>query len=98
MIKNFAGALGAGAVLFFGITTGVEAQQIDRGNGVVCDSPRQVERFIAPDIDTKDAISRINAGSASGSTCEFIEAEYIIGGIVADASNAKAAGKYRRSL
>jgi len=91
-------ASAAGAVLFFGITTGVEAQQIDRGNGVVCDSPQQVKRFITLDIDTKEAIARINAESASGSTCEFIEAEYIVGGIVGEASNAKGSWEIRKVL
>jgi hypothetical protein len=96
MMKKLASALGAAAVLFLGITTGVEAQRIDRGNGVVCDSPQQVEQFIALDIDTKDAIARINAESPSGRTCEFIEAEYIVGGIVGDASNAQGSWEIRK--
>jgi hypothetical protein len=51
------------AVLFFGIAAGMAEQQIARGNGIVCNSPQQVERFIALHIDTNDAISRINAES-----------------------------------
>jgi len=98
MAKKLIGALGAAAVLFFGITTAVVAQQIDRGNGVVCDSPQQVGRFIALDVDTNDAIARINAETASGSTCEFIDAEYIVGGIVGDASNAKGSWEIRKVL
>jgi hypothetical protein len=98
MIKKSVGVLGAVAVLFFGITTGVEAQRIERGNGVVCDSPQQVERFIALDIDTQDAIAQINAESPSGRTCEFIEAEYIVGGVVGDASNAQGNWEIRRIL
>jgi hypothetical protein len=97
MIKKLASALGATVVLFSGMTT-VEAQRIDRGNGVVCDSPQLVERFIALDIDTKDAIARINAESTSGGTCEFIEAEYIVGGVVGDASNAKGGWEIRKVL
>jgi hypothetical protein len=91
-------ALWIAAVLFFGIVAGMAEQQIERGNGVVCDSPHQVERFIALDIDTNDAIARINAESPSGSTCEFIEAEYIVGGIVGDASNAKGSWEIRKVL
>jgi hypothetical protein len=89
MAKQLMRALGAAVVLIVGITAGMTAQQIDRGNGVVCNSPQQVERFIALDIDTEHAVARINAESPSGSACEFIEAEYIVGGIVGDASNAK---------
>ena len=84
--KILASALWIAALLFFGIAAGMAEQQIERGNGVVCDSPQQVERFIALDIDTNDAIGRINAESPSGSMCEFIEAEYIVGGLVGDAS------------
>lgn len=96
--KTLASALGIVAVLFFGIAAGMAEQQIERGNGVVCDSSQQVERFIALDIDTNDAIARINAESTSGSKCEFIEAEYIVGGIVGDASNAKGNWEIRKVL
>jgi hypothetical protein len=95
--KILASALWIAAVLSFGIA-GMAEQQIERGNGVVCDSPQQVERFIALDIDTNDAIARINAESPSGSTCEFIEAEYIVGGIVGDASNTKGIWEIRKVL
>ena len=98
MIAKLASALGAAAVPFLSTIAGVEAQQIDRGNGVVCDSPQQVERFIGLDIDTKDAIARINAENAAGGKCEFIEAEYIVGGIVGDASNTKGSWEIRRVL
>jgi hypothetical protein len=96
--KILASALWIAAVLLFGIAAGMAEQQIDRGNGVVCDSPQQVERFIALDIDTNDAIARINAENPSGSTCEFIEAEYIVGGIVGDASNTKGIWEIRKVL
>lgn len=96
--KILATALWIAAVLFFGIAAGMAEQQIERGNGVVCDSPHQVERFIALDIDNNDAIARISAESASGSTCEFIEAEYIVGGIVGDASNTKGIWEIRKVL
>jgi hypothetical protein len=96
--KLLASALWITAVLFFGVAAGMAEQQIERGNGVVCDSPQQVERFIALDIDTNDAIARINAESPSGSTCEFTEAEYIVGGIVGDASNSKGIWEIRKVL
>jgi hypothetical protein len=96
--KILASALWIAAVLLFGIAAGMAEQQIERGNGVVCDSPQQVERFIALDIDTNDAIARINAESPSGSTCEFIETEYIVGGIVGDASNTKGIWEIRKVL
>ncbi len=96
--KILASALWIAAVLFFGIAAGMAEQQIERGNGVVCNSPQQVERFITLDIDTNDAIARINAESPSGSTCEYIEAEYIVGGIVGDASNTKGIWEIRKVL
>jgi hypothetical protein len=96
MIRTIAYILGAAGFIFFGITAGVQAQRIERGNGVVCDTPQQVEWFIALDIDTDDAIARINAESTSGGTCEFVEAEYIVGGIVGDASNAKGTWEIRK--
>jgi hypothetical protein len=98
MAKILASALWIAAVPFFGVAAGMAEQQIERGNGVVCDSPHQVERFIALDIDTNDAIARINAESPSGSSCEFIEAEYIVGGIVGDASNTKGIWEIRKVL
>ena len=96
MIRIIAHILGAAGVIFFDITAAVHAQRIERGNGVVCDTPQQVERFIALDIDTDDAIARINAESTSGRSCEFIEAEYIVGGIVGNASNTKGNWEIRK--
>jgi len=96
--KILASALWIVVVLFFGVASGMADQQIERGNGVVCDSPQQVARFITLDIDTNDAIARINAESPSGSTCEFIEAEYIVGGIVGDALNTKGDWEIRKVL
>lgn len=92
--KILASALWNAAVLFFDIAAGMAEQQIERGNGVACDSPHQVERLIALDIDTNEAIAWINAESPSGSTCEFIEAEYIVG----DASNTKGIWEIRKVL
>jgi hypothetical protein len=96
MIRIIVRILGAAGLIFFGVTGEAQAQRIERGNGVVCDTPQQVERFIALDIDTDDAIAQINAESTSGRSCEFIEAEYIVGGIVGDASNAKGHWEIRK--
>ena len=98
MMRMLAYLLGAVGLIVFASTAGVQAQRIERGNGVICDTAQQVEWFIALDIDTDEAIAQINAGSTSGSTCEFIEAEYIVGGLVGDASNAKGTWEIRKVI
>jgi hypothetical protein len=55
-----------------------------------------VEWFIALDIDIDEAIARINAEGTSGGTCEFVETEYIVGGIFGDASNAQGTWEIRK--
>ena len=97
MIRITAHTLGPAGIIFFGIIAGADAQRIERGDGVVCDSSRQVEQFITLDVDTKSAIERINAQSTSGK-CEFIDAEYIVGGIVGDASNTSGTWEIRKIL
>src|SRR5579863_5384201 len=84
-------------VLLLGTTVGTEAQTIESGNGVVCDTAQQVEQFISLDLDTKDAIARINAQSTSGA-CEFLDAAYLVGGIVGEASNDKGTWQIRKIL
>jgi hypothetical protein len=97
MRKTIPRILTAAAIIFLGNSAGLEAQQIESGDGVVCDSPQQVEQFIALDIATKDAIDRINAQSTSG-RCEFVDVAYLVGGIVAEASNDKGTWEIRRIL
>jgi hypothetical protein len=82
---------------FFGTSVTVHAQQIESGNGVVCDSPELVERFIALHTDTQKAIEQINAQSTSG-VCEFLDSSYIVGGIIAEASNADGTWEIRKIL
>jgi len=84
-------------VFLFGTMVGAKAQTIESGNGVVCDSPAQVEQFIALDTDTKEAIARINAQSTSGA-CEFLDAAYLVGGVVGEASNDKGTWQIRKIL
>jgi hypothetical protein len=89
----------AGLVIlcFLSTSVTVHAQQIETGNGVVCDSPQLVERFIALRIETQKAIEQINAQSSSGS-CEFLVSSYIVGGIVGEASNADGTWEIRKIL
>jgi len=90
-------AAGLALSYFFGTCVSVEAQRIERGNGVVCDSPQLVEQFIALHTDTPKAIEQINAQSASGG-CEFLDSSYIVGGVVGEASNADGTWEIRRIL
>jgi hypothetical protein len=87
----------AAGMIFFATAAGVEAQSIESGNGVVCDLPQQVEQFITLDIDTKDAIERINSQSTSG-RCEFVDAAYLVGAVVGEASNPKGTWQIRKVL
>ena len=97
MRKTIRCILAAAGIILFGATVRVQAQNIENGTGVVCDSPQQVEQFIALDIDTKDAIGRINAQSGSG-VCEFLDAAYLVGAVVREASNDKGTWQIRKIL
>ena len=90
-------ATGLTTACLFGAGARVEAQQIERGNGVVCDSPQLVEQFIALHIDTQKAIEQINAQSKSGG-CEFLDSSYIVGGVVGEASNGDGTWEIRKIL
>jgi len=74
-----------------------EAQKIENGVGVICDSPEQVEQFITLGTDTKSAVEQINAQSKAR-VCEILDVAFLVGGIVNEASNDKGRWQIRRIL
>jgi hypothetical protein len=73
------------------------AQNIENGVGVVCDSPQQVEQVITLRSDFKSAVEEINAQNKSR-VCEIINIAFLVGGIVAEASNDKGTWQIRKIL
>jgi hypothetical protein len=81
----------------FAMTAGARAQNIENGVGVVCDSPQQVEQVIILRSDFKSAVEEINAQNKSR-VCEIINIAFLVGGIVAEASNDKGTWQIRKIL
>ena len=73
------------------------AQNIENGVGVVCDSPQQVQRIITLRTDLKTAVEEINAENKSR-VCEILNIAFLVGGIVAEASNDKGTWQIRKIL
>jgi len=89
-------AAGTLLVAFAG-TFGGKAQNIENGVGVICDSPQQVEAFIALRTDSKSAVAQINAESKAP-VCEILNIAFLVGGIVTEASNDKGVWQIRKIL
>jgi hypothetical protein len=88
---------GVFAVVPFAITVGTWAQNIENGVGVVCDSPQQVEQVIKLRNDFKSAVEEINSQNKSR-VCEIINIAFLVGGMVAEASNDKGTWQIRKIL
>ena len=73
------------------------SQNIENGVGVICDSPQQVEQIIALRADFKSAVEEINAQNKSR-VCEILNIAFLVGGIVAEASNDKGTWQIRKIL
>jgi|SRR5215831_6247303 len=73
------------------------AQNIENGVGVICDSPQQVEQIIALRTDFKSAVEEINEQNKSR-VCEILNIAFLVGGIVAEASNDKGTWQIRKIL
>ena len=73
------------------------SQNIENGVGVICDSPQQVEQIIALRTDFKSAVEEINAQNKSR-VCEILNIAFLVGGIVAEASNDKGTWQIRKIL
>ena len=79
------------------MTVAGETQSIENGVGVICDSPQQVEQIIALRADFKSAVEEINAQNKSR-VCEILNIAFLVGGIVAEASNDKGTWQIRKIL
>jgi hypothetical protein len=73
------------------------AQNIENGVGVICDSPQQVEQIIALRTDFKRAVEEINVQNKSR-VCEILNIAFLVGGVVAEASNDKGTWQIRKIL
>jgi hypothetical protein len=73
------------------------AQNIENGVGVICDSPQQVEQIIALRTDFKSAVEEINTQNKSR-VCEILNIAFLVGGIIAEASNDKGTWQIRKIL
>jgi hypothetical protein len=83
--------------LLLAMTVAGETQNIENGVGVICDSPQQVEQIIALRTDFKSAVEEINAQNKSR-VCEILNIAFLVGGIVAEASNDKGTWQIRKIL
>jgi hypothetical protein len=96
-IKHLLSLAGMLVLVHFAMTDGARAQNIENGVGVVCDSPQQVERVIILRTDFKSAVEEINAQNNSR-VCEILNVAFLVGGIVAEASNDKGTWQIRKIL
>jgi hypothetical protein len=63
----------------------------------VCESPLQVEEFIALRTDTRSAVEQINAQSKSP-VCEILNVAFLVGAVVAESANDKGTWQIRKIL
>ena len=85
------------APVLFAMTVEGCAQNIENGVGVVCDSPRQIEQMITLASDSKSAVAEINSQNKSR-VCEILDIAFLVGGIIAEASNDKGTWQIRKIL
>jgi hypothetical protein len=85
------------ASFLLAMTVAGKTQDIENGVGVICDSPGQVEQIIALRADFKSAVEEINAQNKSR-VCEILNIAFLVGGIVAEASNDKGTWQIRKIL
>jgi hypothetical protein len=95
--KCFLSAGGRSAVAFLAATIAAEAQGIEKGNGVVCDSPQHVEQMIALRTDSRTAVEEINTQS-NERVCEILNIAFLVGAVVGEASNDKGSWQIRKIL
>jgi hypothetical protein len=96
-IKYLLATAGILVLVHLAMTVGAQAQNIENGVGVVCDSPQQVEQLITLRTDLENAVEEINAQHNSR-VCEILNVAFLIGGIVAEASNDKGTWQVRKIL
>jgi hypothetical protein len=96
-IKYILATAGMFVLVLFAITVGVLAQNIENGIEVVCDSPQQVEQLITLHSDLPSAVEEINARN-NLRVCEILNVAFLVGGIIADASNDESTWQIRKIL
>jgi hypothetical protein len=96
-IMSMPAAAGMIVPIVFAIAVGAGAQSIENGVGVVCNSPQQVEQIIALRGEFKSAVEEINAQNKSR-VCEILNVAFLVGGVVAEASNDKGTWEIRKIL
>ena len=96
-IKCIVAAAGMFVLAHYAMTIGARAQNIENGVGVVCDSPQQVEQVIILRNDFKSAVEEINVQNKSR-VFEILNVAFLVGGIVAEASNDKGTWQIRKIL
>jgi hypothetical protein len=90
-------AVGWAALIFLAAAVEAEAQGIENGTGVICESPQQVEQIITLSADSKSAVEEINAES-NERVCEFLNIAFLVGAIVGETSNDKGSWQIRKIL
>ena len=96
-IKHILVTAGMFVLVLFAMTVGASAQNIENGVGVLCNSPQQVEQLIMRRADFKTAVEEINAQNNSR-ICEILNVAFLVGGVVAEASNDKGTWPIRKIL
>jgi hypothetical protein len=88
---------GRSVLVLLAATVGAEAQGIEKGNGVVCDSPQHVEQMLALRADSRTAVEEINTQS-NERVCEILNIAFLVGAVVGEASNDKGSWQIRKIL
>jgi hypothetical protein len=96
-IKCIVAAAGMSVLVVLAMTVEGGAQSIENGVGVVCDSAEQVEKIVTTRTDFKSAVEEINVQNKSR-VCEILNVAFLVGGIVAEASNDKGTWQIRKIL
>jgi hypothetical protein len=89
-------ARGLTFVLIAAAATG-NAQTIESGVGIICDSPAHVEQVIAARGDSRSTVEQVNAESKAR-VCEVADVAFLVGGIVSEASNDQGVWQIRKVL
>ncbi len=73
-------------ILFFG--TAAQAQEVEIGPSLICDTEKQVQRFIALyDGDTRATINAVNREAHDATACGVVTTAYVRGPQLANARN-----------
>lgn len=74
-------------LLVLSFPTGATAQQVEVGTGIICDTQKQVERFVSEFTTTEATLQAINADNTNA--CGVLPVAYIRGEKVSQVRNTK---------